>query len=172
MRAHRHGHKKSYRTEYVGIIWIHSVDDPRNAKSGLSNSFYFFLSFTYDPFISRFISRRLSNEVWLATARENIDSRFMRSSFIVAPFCSISSYDGLPLVNSLLRRSTTHRRFMNDYIKNSSAFSVASLPFESSDRSDRLQEIRSAIEIVIDRINLRTFYSLQLETTEGKHGNY
>lgn len=61
---------------------------------------------------------------------------------------------------------------MNDYIKNSSAFSVASLPFESSDRSDRLQEIRSAIEIVIDRINLRTFYSLQLETTEGKHGNY
>lgn len=61
---------------------------------------------------------------------------------------------------------------MNDYIKNSSAFFVASLPFERLDRLDRSQEIRSVIEIVIDRINLRTFYSLQLETTERKHGNY
>lgn len=61
---------------------------------------------------------------------------------------------------------------MNDYIKNSSPFFVASLPFERLDRLDRLQEIRCVIEIVIDRINLRTFYSLQLETTEGKRGNY
>lgn len=56
MRAHRHGHKKSYRTEYVGIIWIHSVDDPRNTKSGLSNSFFFFIVYLRSVYFSFYIT--------------------------------------------------------------------------------------------------------------------
>lgn len=56
-----------------------------NAKSGLSA--FFFIARLRAAYFS-FYTRRLSNEVWLATARE-CTARFMRSSFNVPSISSI-----------------------------------------------------------------------------------
>lgn len=73
-------------------------------------SFFFLLLF----FFFFFYTRRLSNEVWLATVRENTarDSWFMRSRLSLFPFDFSHPRFACCSSNSALRRSTTRWLFM------------------------------------------------------------
>lgn len=96
-------HSDDRKIRLVKLLFYRSSYDP------LISRFFFFYFFSFF-----FYTRRLSNEVWLATVRENTarDSWFMRSRLSLFPFDFSHPRFACCSSNSALRRLTTRWLFM------------------------------------------------------------